>query len=86
MNSENELKAYNVNHACETNKMFDWTLNDATPAALKDYLCGEWRAIGLMSDEAGSIFNGHAFLKSCHLLINYGMVQFLLIGKMDRRL
>ncbi|RJL55535.1 YfjI family protein [Pectobacterium carotovorum] len=33
--------------------------NDATPAALKDYLCGDWRAVGIMSDEAGTIFNGH---------------------------
>ncbi|UCQ27268.1 DUF3987 domain-containing protein [Edwardsiella tarda] len=34
--------------------------NDATPAAIKDYLCGRWRSIGLMSDEAGTIFNGYA--------------------------
>ncbi|TNI73286.1 hypothetical protein CF122_06260 [Aeromonas media] len=35
--------------------------NDATPAAIKDYLCGDWRAIGLISDEAGIILNGPAF-------------------------
>lgn len=34
--------------------------NDATPAAIKDSLCGRWRSIGLMSDEAGTIFNGYA--------------------------
>lgn len=34
--------------------------NDATPAAIKDYLSGRWRSIGLMSDEAGTIFNGYA--------------------------
>lgn len=33
--------------------------NDATPAALKEYLCGRWRSIGIMSDEAGTIFNGY---------------------------
>ncbi len=33
--------------------------NDATPAALKEYLCGSWRSIGIMSDEAGTIFNGY---------------------------
>jgi hypothetical protein len=33
--------------------------NDATPAAIKDYLCGEWKSVGIMSDEAGTIFNGH---------------------------
>lgn len=35
--------------------------NDATPAAIKDYLCGDWRSIGLVSDEASTILNGHAF-------------------------
>ncbi len=34
--------------------------NDATPAAIKDYLSGRCRSIGLMSDEAGTIFNGYA--------------------------
>ncbi|TQD15654.1 DUF3987 domain-containing protein [Enterobacter hormaechei] len=34
--------------------------SDATPAAMKDSLCGRWRSIGLMSDEAGTIFNGYA--------------------------
>lgn len=33
--------------------------NDATPAAIKDYLCGAWRSVGIMSDEAGTIFNGY---------------------------
>ncbi|HHH0459108.1 TPA: YfjI family protein [Yersinia enterocolitica] len=33
--------------------------NDATPAAIKDYLCGLWRSIGIMSDEAGTVFNGY---------------------------
>lgn len=33
--------------------------NDATPAAIKGSLCGAWRAIGIMSDEAGTIFNGY---------------------------
>lgn len=33
--------------------------NDATPAAIKDYLCEGWRAVGIMSDEAGTIFNGY---------------------------
>ncbi|AUQ26505.1 MULTISPECIES: YfjI family protein [Dickeya] len=39
---------------------FKQIFNDATPAAIKDYLCGRWRSIGLMSDEAGIIFNGYA--------------------------
>ncbi|MBN3064897.1 DUF3987 domain-containing protein [Pectobacterium aquaticum] len=34
-------------------------LNDATPAAIKDTLCGQWRSIGIMSDEAGTVFNGY---------------------------
>lgn len=34
--------------------------NDATPAAIKDYLCGNWRSVGIMSDEAGTIFDGYA--------------------------
>lgn len=33
--------------------------NDATPASIKEHLCGRWRSIGIMSDEAGSIFNGY---------------------------
>ncbi|GAB7260032.1 hypothetical protein DaDZ19_16990 [Dickeya ananatis] len=39
---------------------FRHIFNDATPAAIKDYLSGCWRSIGLMSDEAGTIFNGYA--------------------------
>ena len=39
---------------------FRQIFNDATPAAIKDYLGGRWRSIGLMSDEAGTIFNGYA--------------------------
>ncbi|WJM79880.1 YfjI family protein [Pectobacterium brasiliense] len=34
-------------------------LNDATPAAIKDTLCGQWRSMGIMSDEAGTVFNGY---------------------------
>lgn len=34
-------------------------LNDATPSAIKHYLCRDWRSVGIMSDEAGTIFNGH---------------------------
>ncbi|WP_338141800.1 YfjI family protein [Cronobacter sakazakii] len=33
--------------------------NDATPAALKDYLSGHWRSVGIFSDEAGTVFNGY---------------------------
>ncbi len=36
------------------------TFNDATPAAIKAFLCGGWNAVGVMSDEAGTIFGGHA--------------------------
>jgi len=36
------------------------TFNDATPAAIKAFLCGNWNAVGVMSDEAGTIFGGHA--------------------------
>jgi len=34
-------------------------LNDATPSAIKNYLCRDWRSVGIMADEAGTIFNGH---------------------------
>ncbi|WP_116995088.1 DUF3987 domain-containing protein, partial [Klebsiella pneumoniae] len=36
------------------------TFNDTTPAAIKEYLCGDWRSVGILSDEAGTIFNGYA--------------------------
>lgn len=36
-----------------------WIFNDVTPAALKEHLCGHKRSVGMMSDEAGSIFNGY---------------------------
>ncbi|HBX6008383.1 TPA: YfjI family protein [Klebsiella pneumoniae] len=36
------------------------TFNDTTTAAIKEYLCGDWRSIGILSDEAGTIFNGYA--------------------------
>lgn len=39
---------------------FKFCFNDATPAAIKDYLSKGWNSIGLMSDEAGIIFEGHA--------------------------
>ncbi|EBF8311781.1 DUF3987 domain-containing protein [Salmonella enterica subsp. enterica serovar Tamberma] len=39
---------------------YKFIFNDATPAAIKDYLCKGWRSIGIMSDEAGTIFNGYA--------------------------
>lgn len=35
-------------------------LNDATPAAMKNFLGGQWRSISLISDEAGVVFNGHS--------------------------
>lgn len=35
------------------------TFNDTTPAAIKEYLCGDWRSIGIISDEAGTVFNGY---------------------------
>lgn len=38
---------------------FKLIFNDATPAAIKDNLCGHWRSVGIMSDEAGTIFNGY---------------------------
>ncbi|MEG5686850.1 YfjI family protein [Enterobacter kobei] len=38
---------------------FKQIFNDSTPAAIKDYLCGYWRSVGIMSDEAGTIFNGY---------------------------
>ncbi|HEN3279202.1 TPA: DUF3987 domain-containing protein [Yersinia enterocolitica] len=38
---------------------FKQIFNDATPAAIKDYLSGYWRSVGIMSDEAGTIFNGY---------------------------
>ncbi|WP_407244796.1 YfjI family protein [Klebsiella michiganensis] len=36
-----------------------WIFNDVTPAALKEHLCGHNRSVGMMSDEAGSVFNGY---------------------------
>ncbi|EEC7712342.1 TPA: DUF3987 domain-containing protein [Escherichia coli] len=35
-------------------------LNDVTSSAIKDVLCSTWRSVGLMSDEAGTVFNGYA--------------------------
>lgn len=60
VNAENELKELMLTMPVKPTR-YRFIFNDATPAALKEYLCGEWRAIGLMSDEAGNIFNGHAF-------------------------
>ncbi|ELY6247418.1 DUF3987 domain-containing protein [Cronobacter universalis] len=34
--------------------------NDTTPSAIKEYLCGDWRSVGILSDEVGAIFNGYA--------------------------
>ncbi|MGQ7949564.1 DUF3987 domain-containing protein, partial [Providencia huashanensis] len=39
---------------------YKFCFNDATPAAIKDYLSKGWTSIGIMSDEAGIVFEGHA--------------------------
>lgn len=54
-----QLKALLASHQ-QPPIRFKQIFNDATPAAIKDYLCGYWRSIGLMSDEAGTIFDGYA--------------------------
>lgn len=51
-----ELLASSPVEPCRYKFMF----NDATPAAIKNFLSGQWRSIGLMSDEAGVVFNGHS--------------------------
>ncbi|MCV6021163.1 YfjI family protein, partial [Escherichia coli] len=53
-----QLKALLASHQ-QPPIRFKQIFNDATPAAIKDYLCGYWRSIGIMSDEAGTIFNGY---------------------------
>ncbi|QLQ96879.1 YfjI family protein [Providencia alcalifaciens] len=39
---------------------YKFCFNDATPAAIKDCLSKGWNSIGLMSDEAGVVFEGRA--------------------------
>lgn len=39
---------------------YKFCFNDATPAAMKSYLSQGWNSIGLISDEAAIIFDGHA--------------------------
>lgn len=56
--TEAQLKAFLETRPAEPVR-YKLMFNDATPAAIKDFLCGQWRAIGIMSDEAGTIFNGH---------------------------
>jgi len=53
-----KLKALLASHP-KSPVRFKQIFNDATPAAIKDYLCGYWRSVGIMSDEAGTIFNGY---------------------------
>lgn len=53
-----KLKALLASHP-KSPMRFKQIFNDATPAAIKDYLCGDWRSVGIMSDEAGAIFNGY---------------------------
>lgn len=55
---------------------FKFLFNDATPAAIKAHLCGHWRSVGIMSDEAGIILMV-THLTSCRLSIRCGMVQYL---------
>ncbi|EOC3465147.1 IS30 family transposase [Escherichia coli] len=38
---------------------YKFIFNDATTAAIKNQLCGKWRSVGIMSDEAGIIFDGY---------------------------
>ncbi|EOZ7593656.1 YfjI family protein [Enterobacter hormaechei] len=53
-----KLKALLASHP-KSPVRFKQIFSDATPAAIKDYLCGYWRSVGIMSDEAGTIFNGY---------------------------
>ncbi|ARB86521.2 MULTISPECIES: YfjI family protein [Yersinia] len=39
---------------------YKYIFSDATSAAIKEYLCGTWRSIGIMSDEGGVVFDGYA--------------------------
>ncbi|MBN3262174.1 YfjI family protein [Pectobacterium brasiliense] len=39
---------------------YKYIFSDATSAAIKEYLCGAWRSIGIMSDEGGVVFDGYA--------------------------
>ncbi|HAV2163263.1 TPA: DUF3987 domain-containing protein [Enterobacter cloacae] len=56
--TEAQLKALMENRPEEPVR-YKLMFNDATPAAIKQFLCGQWRAIGITSDEAGTIFKGH---------------------------
>ncbi|NEV83428.1 MULTISPECIES: YfjI family protein [Enterobacter] len=56
--TEAQLKAFLETRPAEPVR-FKLMFNDATPAAIKDFLCGQWRAIGMMSDEGGTIFSSH---------------------------
>lgn len=49
-----------LTHAPNKPIRYKFIFNDATPAAIKKFLCSHWRSIGLMSDEAGVVFNGHS--------------------------
>ncbi|EGJ5261659.1 DUF3987 domain-containing protein [Salmonella enterica subsp. enterica serovar Typhimurium] len=56
--TEAQLKALMENSPVEPVR-YKLIFNDATSAAIKQYLCGQYRSIAIMSDEAGTIFNGH---------------------------
>lgn len=56
--TEAQLKALMENRPEEPVR-YKLMFNDATPAVIKQFLCGQWRAIGITSDEAGTIFKGH---------------------------
>ena len=58
-NLEYQLRELNRSEPKEPVK-YQFCFNDATPAALKNYLGKAWNAIGIMSDEAGIVFDGHA--------------------------
>lgn len=55
--SETQLEALQKNRG-EKPVRYKFIFNDATTAAIKDQLCGQWRSVGIMSDEAGIIFDG----------------------------
>ncbi|HIE6201064.1 TPA: YfjI family protein [Escherichia coli] len=61
---KNELTTWKNKEALQKNRgekpvRYKFIFNDATTAAIKNQLCGKWRSVGIMSDEAGIIFDGY---------------------------
>ena len=57
-----------------------------TTAAIKNQLCGKWRSVGIMSDEAGIIFDGYTLSELPFINKNVGWLCIVCGRRMNEQM